>query len=391
MMLRPLAVVLAWIATGPVMGSPPPPSSPPQDLSPTAAKLALELGVPGLAFAATDEQGIIARGVAGVRASDGADPIRFDDRFHLGSLTKAMTATVAARLVERGLIRWDSTLGSVSPDLAAEIPEHTRGLTLASLLTHRSGMPDDRNDMQLLGNLWMLQGDITDQRFRASRTMLTRIGEPDGPRPFAYANANYVVAAHMLEMVTGRPWEDLIADELFGPLGLTCAGHGPPGMDDDQGAQPKGHARTPEGLRPMPALPGTDNPPVTGPAGRVHMSIGDLAAFARAHLAGLRGRPGILTPETFAALHTPPESGGYAFGWGIRGEPGHRVSSHAGSNTRWFALMFVVPDENLAVVVAMNATPEPDGPIDALEVIREALKDAGVLPVSTGPEPDPAP
>lgn len=350
----------------------------PADLSATAEQLADTMGVPGLVLAATSDEGLIAWGAAGIRAVDGDDPILRTDRFHLGSLTKAMTATLAARLVEQDLIAWNSTVSDVCPETAAKVPEHARAITLAELLTHRSGMPDDRNDIDLIRNLWMLSGDLAEQRARAAAFMIGRVAEGERPAGFAYANANYVVAAHMLECASGRSWEDLIRVELFEPLGLATAGHGPPGSDSDD-PQPRGHMRTPEGLRPLPPLDGTDNPPVTGPAGRVHMSIEDLAAFLRAHLAGLRGRGGILDAGTFTHLHTPPEGSGYAFGWGVSGEPDARVSSHAGSNTRWFAMMFVVPGENLAVAVAMNAVPESDEPVDVLEAVRSALIGAGMI------------
>jgi hypothetical protein len=63
----------------------------------------------------------------------------------------------------------------------------------------------------------------------------------------------------------------------------------------------------------------------------------------------------------------------------VSGDPDARVSSHAGSNTRWFAMMFVVPGENLAVAVAMNAVPESDEPVDVLEAVRSALIGAGMI------------
>ena len=118
-----LTLVISVLAAGPSFGLCTPE---PADLSRAAAQLRADLDVPGLAIAAADEDGLIAWGVAGVRAADGDDPIRRDDRFHVGSLTKAMTATLAARLVERGLLRWDSTVQEVSPVVAAGLPEHAR-------------------------------------------------------------------------------------------------------------------------------------------------------------------------------------------------------------------------------------------------------------------------
>lgn len=67
-------------------------------------------GVPGLAAAVVDRGGVVAVGAVGRRRIDEETALTVADNFHLGSDTKAMTAFLAARLVERGRIRWDLTL-----------------------------------------------------------------------------------------------------------------------------------------------------------------------------------------------------------------------------------------------------------------------------------------
>src|SRR3954454_10886807 len=66
-----------------------------------------------------------------------------EDRFHIGSDTKAMTALIAAMLVEAGKIRWTSTVGEVFPELAATMDPAVKGVTLEQLLSHISGIPSD--------------------------------------------------------------------------------------------------------------------------------------------------------------------------------------------------------------------------------------------------------
>ncbi len=75
-----------------------------------------------------------------------------------------------------------------------------------------------------------------------------------------------------------------------------------------------------------------------------------------AHLRGEQGKPGLLKPETFKRLHTPPFGGDYAFGWLITdGEwAGGRALTHAGSNTQNYALVRMAPRRNLAVLVTTN-------------------------------------
>jgi CubicO group peptidase (beta-lactamase class C family) len=75
----------------------------------------------------------------GVRRLGSVDNVRIDDRFHIGSNIKSMTATVIAELVERRQLRWNSTLGALFPD----VPMHPayRRVTLEQLLQHRAGRP----------------------------------------------------------------------------------------------------------------------------------------------------------------------------------------------------------------------------------------------------------
>lgn len=358
----------------------------PADLSAEIERIRDALGVPALAVAVTDADSELAWGVSGLRAIGSSEVAERTDRFHLGSLTKSMTATVVARLVDRGVVGWDDTVERLNPDLAAGIPEKCRGITLAQLLSHRSGMPDDRNDSGIILKLWQLEGSLVAQRAEAAAFLLARpsVGAPG--ESFAYSNANYIVAGHLIERVTGKSWEDLIQAELFEPLGMTTAGHGPPGLDDEAITQPRGHGGPAGAYKAVPAALGADNAPALGPAGRVHCSIEDLATYARAHLAGLRGRDGILPADAFRSLHADTDADGYALGWGVVGEGIDRRSSHSGSNTRWLALIHIWPERNLSMVIAMNAVPAPDAGVDVIGRVMQLLDERGLRPESADPE-----
>jgi CubicO group peptidase (beta-lactamase class C family) len=346
------------------------------DLNGLADELRAALGVPAVAVAVTDARRTFAVGASGVRRWGDDDPVDVSDRWHLGSLTKSMTATVAAVLVERGELTWDTTVAQADPALADRVPATARAITLRQLLSHRAGLPDDRSPNALLMGMWTLSGPMTDQRRLAAEAVLNSPANAEPGGAFVYSNAGYVVAAHMLQAVSGEDWESLIRRELFEPLGMTTAGHGPPGLDPADGPQPSGHGRGPDGPRPVPVALGADNPPAFGPAGRVHASIGDLAAYARAHLAGLRAEQpeegALLPPEVFRVLHADPEGDGYALGWGVTGEGDDRRSMHSGSNTRWLALMLIWPSRDLGVVAAMNALPDADPPVDVIARLVEA-------------------
>jgi CubicO group peptidase (beta-lactamase class C family) len=225
--------------------------------------------------------------------------------------------------------------------------------------------------------LWMLDGPITDQRREATRLILSNNANTPAGERMTYSNGGYIVAGWMLETITGEAWETLLQRELFEPIGMHTSGHGPPGLDPADPEQPLGHGRQGEVLTPVPIAIGADNPPVLGPGARVHCSIADLATYARLHLLGLRGEQDDYLPRaTFVHLHADPESDGYALGWGIQGAGEERRSVHTGSNSRWYAVILVWPQRDIAVVAAMNALPKPDASIDLLASLIEAAAPA---------------
>ena len=67
------------------------------------------------------------------------EAVTVNDKFHIGSVTKSMTATVAAMLIERGKISWTTTIGDSFPDLGDQLHPDYRPVTLEQLLAPRSG------------------------------------------------------------------------------------------------------------------------------------------------------------------------------------------------------------------------------------------------------------
>jgi len=331
------------------------------DLPGIAARLAAHPTVPGAAvgWVTAGESGLA---VAGLRRMGEAAEVAVGDLWHIGSLTKSMTATLAARMVEAGLIGWESTIGDVLGGAYPEMDAHWRDVTLEDLLRHASGM---RANPGLLARLW--QGATPRAEYVGAMLAEGAAGPRGG---FLYSNAGYVVAGAMLEEVGVAPWEELVAAELFAPLGMASAGVGPP-----EGDQPQGHrGGLFGGLRAVPPGPRADNIPALGPAGRVHLSAGDMLTYLRAHLVG---DPGYLSAESWARLHRAEGPEDYAMGWAeVDG-----VLRHSGSNTLWFAQMRLHRAEGVAVFVAVNSAvlEEVRGPVEAAAeaALAEAIRAGG--------------
>jgi CubicO group peptidase (beta-lactamase class C family) len=301
--------------------------------------------LPGLIGAISFGNRLAAIGALGIRKIGSSQPMQVNDQMHLGSCTKAMTATMIGSLVETGKLTWKSTLGSVFPEAAEQLHPQFQGVTLSQLLTHRAGLPHD-------GPWWHLPGATTTQQRHALLTSMLQKEPLSRPgSTYAYSNVGYALAALMAERVSGESWESLMSSRLFEPLRMTTAGFGTPG---GRGAlvQPWGHHLDGRDIKPTQV----DNAPSMGPAGTVHCSLPDWAKFAALHLAGEQGDSKLLKPATLQTLHIPPPSCDYAGGWLVceRSWAGGAALNHNGSNTSWFATIWLAPARNFAILVATN-------------------------------------
>ena len=294
---------------------------------------------------------VVATAVDGERKTGSGVLLELDDQWHLGSITKSITATMIARLVEQGKMEWTETVGNAFPDAA--IHEDWKPVTLEQLLTHTSGAPANFS-FHVMRNHPSLGEECTQERRKAVLDVIA--SEPVSPpgETFRYSNVGFTIAGAMAEAVTGECWEDLVKREVFDPLGLTSAGFGPPKSPAKTLDQPRGHSQF---LAWKVAVgDDQDNTPIIGPAGTVHMSLSDLASYGLEHLQGDSGKGQLLSVETSTRLHTALENR-YAYGWVVNAATyrhPYEVIWHNGSNTMWYALVAFIPEKNLVVAVTVN-------------------------------------
>jgi CubicO group peptidase (beta-lactamase class C family) len=342
------ALVSAGLMSGPVIA---------QDTAPEIAEaLAGISDVPAAAAGWVTAQDM-AFGVAGTRVVNGTEPVQPDDQWHVGSITKGMTATLAARLVAAGAITWDTRLGALLGDSYPDMHPDWHDTPLRMFLTHRSGMAANIAD-ETAAEL----GAAPRRDYVAEALLAAPIGAPGD---FVYSNAGYVVAGAMLEAAGGAPWEELMRAHVFAPLGMESAGFGPP-----QGAALEGHSpRLLWGVSAAGQSPEADNIPAMGPAGRVHLNAEDMLRYLRAHLTRDQA---FLDAEAWEILHEPIGAEGYAMGWGV-GEDGSLV--HSGSNTLWYAVAYVAPGSDRAVFVSTN-TGDFNAVVEPVDAALRALLEA---------------
>lgn len=340
---------------------------PPGPLTPVRLKQLLTIsGAPALGVAWAFKDGPDHVLVEGVRSTQARTRVATTDQWHIGSDTKSMTATLAARLVEARRLDWTTTVGEMlGPSLPRMDPAYA-GANLMHLLSHRAGLAHDAPDPDGRFVRVALKNPRAQRlAYRAAalkQPPLAAVGAVE-----SYSNAGFVIAAAMFETLTGRSWEQLMRDQVFRPMGLGSAGFGPP-VAGDRLAQPLGHARGADGLlHPELRRDRADLATALGPAGLVHISLGDLLTYLKAH----RDRPAhFLTEASWKTLQTPPFGGYSALGWGVdaAGSLGH-----VGSNGLWWAHVFIDRPAGMVFAGVQNAvTPE------AQSVMRQA-QDAAKL------------
>ncbi len=322
--------------------------------------------LPALAASVVQGGETVEIAAVGRRRSDSPVPVSESDLWHLGSCAKAMTATMIATLVEEGALRWETTIAESFPDLLPDLDPAWRSVTIELLLSHRSGLAEDREpDAVVFPRVRALTGPIREQRRQLVRLVLSQAPFQAPDKSMLYSNYGYTVAGAMAERAAQDSWESLLRHLLFQPLGMESAGFGPPGIPGAL-TQPRGH------LDGKPMEPGVeaDNPAVLGPAGSVHCSLEDFGKFASLHLAGARDESSFLDKETFARMHRPRGPEGYALGWGIGDQESALgpTLSHGGSNGMWTAVDWLSPPKNLACLIATNANGD-----SALEACGEAV------------------
>lgn len=324
------------------------PLSAKEDLSPLLETVRSEQGAIALAGAIVRSDGTITLSIAGKRKSTDPTPAEVADAFHIGSCGKAMTATVIAILVEQGKLRWEQTIAESFPEWADEIRPDYHEVTLEQLLTMNGRIVGE-----VPPDLWMQlrfnTGGWTpsEQREKLLRGVLA--AEP--VEPGTYSNASFTIAGVMAERATGETWENLMGTKLFEPLGMKSAGFGPPGSENSV-SQPSGHTRGLLGGRAPVFL---DNPAAIAPAGTMHFSMEDWAKFVAVHLAG-KDAPSIgLSGRAIGRLQTPVGESEMAMGWIVQNRPwGGKVLTFTGSNTFWYAVVWIAPQKDRAFLAATN-------------------------------------
>jgi microsomal dipeptidase-like Zn-dependent dipeptidase/CubicO group peptidase (beta-lactamase class C family) len=318
--------------------------------------------LPGIAVGVIENGVVTYAGTRGETRVGSGRPITRETLFKIASNSKAMTASVLARLVQAGKLRWDDPVKRHLPAFRMFDPWVTENMRVADLLVHNSGLPEGGGDLML----WPDPNDFT----RADiLNGLGYIKPAYGFRAgYAYDNLLYVVAGEVAAAAGGASYEELLRREVFAPLGLsrcrvgefTLAEAGsvaqPHGRRDGRNVAVDGDA---ERVREI----------TSAAAGGVRCSLDDMLAWAGNWLHPDARQLAWLSQERRQEMwqpRTPMPIGArrrawdathyyaYAYGFRVADADGEWTVSHTGTLNGMYSVMMLLPDRDSGFVVMIN-------------------------------------
>ena len=198
----------------------------------------------GAALVAYDGQVLLKRGY-GLANMEWNIPNEADTKFRLGSITKQFTATLILQLVEQGKVKLDGKLTDYLPDYRKDTGQK---ITIHNLLTHTSGVP---NYTALPGFFQNVSRNPYEVKEFVTKYASGDLEFEPGTK-FNYSNSGYFLLGAVVEKVTGKPYEQVLKENIFDPAGMKNTGYDH--YDQVINKRAAGYVKTPQGYRNAPYL-----------------------------------------------------------------------------------------------------------------------------------------
>lgn len=320
-------------------------------LNDIAKRYLKEYKVPGMAISVVKPDTIFF-GVAGIKHCGKPGPITLASKFHIGSNGKAITAMIAAHLVEENKLKWTSKITELIPELKGEIKPDYGEVTLESLLTNRGMIqPFEDDGSKEWKNIPNSIGKSSDSKLAFARYALNLDPKINPSKNHSYSNGGFVIAGLMLERASGKKWEELIS--TFNQKFEIGSFVGFPNQELNAGTF--GHRKKMGKFKAIPAEEEQQFDFDFSPAGNLSINIKELATIMEKHLSGLLGMDNVLKSETYQYLHFGFED--YALGWynGKIGDTTQKFSYHGGSLGSFSSAIMLSADREIAIIILINA------------------------------------
>jgi CubicO group peptidase (beta-lactamase class C family) len=312
-------------------------------------------GIPGVAVAVVWRDQVVFEKGFGVRKEGEPSRVTADTVFQLASVAKPLASTVVAGAVGQHKLAWDDPVVRYTPTFALSDPYVTQNVTVADLMSHRSGLPGHAGDyLQYVGY---------DRAYIVSRLGLEPLSAFRGS--YAYANFGFAAGAFAAAAAAGTDWADLADEVLYRPLGMTATSSR---FGDYEKAANKAVTHVRIGRDWVAKYTFDDD--AASPAGGVSSTARDMAKWMRLQLAnGKFDGTQVIDADALARTHLPASvvsppavPGGrtsfYGLGWNVGYDAlGRTTWDHSGEF--WSGAGTTVslrPTDQLGIAVLTNAS-----------------------------------
>ena len=304
--------------------------------------------IPELSYAFVTEKSIIEIQALGLHSIELSDSATLNDRFHIGSNTKAMTTFVIAKYVEKGKLKWTTKFFDIFPEWKETSKVDYYNITLQDLLSHRAKIQAFQGDNDPI--IPDFKGTKQEKRNQFGKFVLTLNPlEIDSTHKFNYSNAGYTLATLILEKVTQKSWEQLVEKVFNKDLKLNVKFSWP---ENQNIKDTWGHSFENDKLTPVPS--NTDyHLDFTEPAGDINIKLKNYAKFIQLNLKGLNGHNNYLTAKTYKFIHKGIEN--YALGWYNIYENRKELSTHSGTAGTYYTLVHIDRVNGRAYIIFTNS------------------------------------
>lgn len=305
--------------------------------------------IPSCAFSVIKDGEVVKEGALGFIYKGSNIKVKVDNRFSIGSLTKAFTGLIAAKLVDDGVLSWDTNFFDIYPEWKSEANPAYYSITLKDLLSMRAKIQPFTHGV-VDSKLPLSSKNPIDRREEFGKYVLSLSPVPEK----TYSNASISLASIMMEKVSGKSWESMAlqtAKEIEINIDF-----GRPNKKDTN--QPWGHRKDWFGnLNPVSPKEKSSLPFVLAPSGDINMTISDMSKYVQVFIEGISGKDGYIKSATCNyLLFGIPE---YSIGWG-NAYDGDTYATHNGSDGTYYSQVMIFKELKSAIIILTNAPDNKD-------------------------------
>jgi CubicO group peptidase (beta-lactamase class C family) len=318
--------------------------------------------IPGMVIGIVKDGELIFTGSYGVKEVGQPEKPDVNTLFGIASISKAFTSMVIAMLVEEGKLNWDDKVKDYLPYFELYNPWVSSQVTIRDILSHRVGLGTFSGDV-----IWYKSDFTSEEIIRMARHIPQAGGFRNG---YGYSNLMYITAGELIKVVTGKSWSDNVRERIFEPLGMTRS------VTTPKDIAALGNFCTPHARENGVNFPiEWDDWEEIAATGGIITSVNDMAKWmifnlnhgklGNEQLISARSRNIMWTPHVaFSVDHTQPNEfnqrfSTYGLGWGLGQYKGRMRVSHTGAIDGMLSALFLIPEENLGVIVLTNGMQSP--------------------------------